>query len=79
MPRPSSAQPQRPYATHQEPLEDRIDAAGIRQREDPAEAKRLRAIAWFAGEEDAAGWWKHDGVGGWDFHGNDPMPTRRAQ
>ena len=84
VPRPSSGLRdgralQRPYATHQEPLEDRIDAAGKRQLEDPAEAKRLRAIAFDAGEEDAAGWWKHDGVGGWAYHGNDAAPSRRPQ
>ncbi len=64
---------------HQEPLADRVDAAGIRQREDPTEARRLRAVGFAAGDdttEDAAGWWKHDGNGGWDYHGNDPMPTR---
>lgn len=66
-------------ASHQEPLEDRIDAAGKRQLEDPEEAKRLRAIAFDAGEEEAAGWWKHDGVGGWDYHGDDAAPSRRPQ
>ena len=79
VPRPSLAQPQRPYATHQEPLEDRIDAAGIRQREDPEAAKALRAEAFERGADDAVGWWKHDGTGGWDFHGNDPVPSRSPQ
>ncbi len=61
---------------HQEPLADRVDAAGIRQRENPEEARRLRAVGFDAAEEDAAGWWKHDGDGNWDYHGNDPTPTR---
>lgn len=64
----------RRWASHQEPLADRVDAAGIRQREDPAEAKRLRARAFEGAEKDAAGWWKHDGRGGWAFYGNDAEP-----
>ena len=73
--RPSLAVPAVPYATHQEPLEDRIDAAGIRQREDPEGAKALRAKAFERDQEDAAGCWKHDGQGGWAYHGDGEVPT----
>ncbi len=79
VPRPSLRQPAQPYATHQEPLEQRIDAAGKRQLEDPAEAKRLRAIAFDAGEEDALGWWRHLGGGDWTYYGDGTEPSRSPQ
>lgn len=80
VPRPTLAGPQRlPYATHQEPLADRKDAAGIRQREDPEGAKALRAEAFDAGAEDAAGWWKHLGGDEWVYYGDGTEPSRRPQ
>lgn len=49
-----------PPASHQEPLEDRVDKAGIRQREDPAKARESREkgrqAALDADIESAAKW-----------------------
>lgn len=67
------------YATHQEPLEDRIDAAGIRQREDPEAAKALRAEAFARGAEDAVGWWRHLGADEWVYYGDGTEPIRSPQ
>lgn len=48
------------------PLEERVDRAGIRQREDPRGARASRDMARRGDEE---GWWWHDGNGTWTYHG----------
>lgn len=62
---------QRRQPGHQEPLADRVDRAGIRQRTDPEDARASRDRERGApGTDDAVGWWYFDGQT-WAYHGED--------
>lgn len=54
------------------PPEERVDRAGIRQREDKDAARASRQLG--RQDSDERGWWWHDGAGNWWWYGEEDPP-----